>query len=539
MKTAKLLPIFLLLVLLALPLAYSEPIGYGKLVEPSNPFLSFVISPTTAPNGANCDSSIDNSKRFPSTSDVMSLGAICASTSRVIAYFCNDNSCSNRNLIADKFRLDGALPIFNVGTGNDIFYECYNCEGSTQTTCSKSGESLYINNNIIAKDKCSNPTFSVVPSAYKTIYLCNAATPPSDAILVGSFDGYKQYIRQDSSCGTQLCPLEYCPNGEEMPYDSKCNPLPCPDQLCVRDGKSYKIGDTIYQACSTDKKSSIKGVVVNVDNNECQVDHKTSECSNTCAYNGVCDNALPTGCTKKDEATEEGKPCCNGLVKHKGLLGLGFERCGSINNTNCVKEGDRKIINSCCTPLVVNLNGYCVQPTECGIQETKEKCESTTDPATRQCYWTGSGCAKGGFQKSRTLEEYSKLQRDALRDSLCRDTFYCAPREGFTISCVENEETVAYVEKARSGRSILQFFSDNLGQGAFGTKDGLCVAVAEEQDDDSELSNAFTKFVNSLGSSVNKAFGGKSKTGLDDSTLGWLIIVAIAIIAIISFSGKK
>lgn len=489
MNKVKILPILLILFLAALPLGYSEPIDYGIILQPSKPFLSFIVSPILAPNGANCDSTLDTSKRLTTSDDVMALGVICAPTSRVLAYYCNDYSCSNKNLIADKFKLDGVLPSFNVGTGNDVLYECYNCEGSTQASCSKTGNSLYINNNFVEIDKCSNPTLSIVPTAYKTIYLCNGVSVPSNYVLVNSFDGYMEYLGQDTSCGTQSCPITYCPNGAERPYDSHCNPLPCPPPTCVRDGNTYRIGDIAYKICSGDKKSTLTGIVVNVEGNQCQYDIKTANCQNTCS-NGICVESPPTGCTKEGEATETGKPCCDGLIEYdKGLFS--FERCVKKEDTlNCAKEGEFANFRSCCeglTPISEKL----------GALQCVSKCSLPS----------GSTCdlvnIAGGD--------------DTQPSNQCKSGI-CVDVGGVGGRC-HSEDTYSL----KSGIEIKQH-SD---------------CVVEEENGSSEGKGKFTKFVESLGKSINSAFGGKSKTGLDNSTLGWLVISAIGIIILIAFTGGK
>ena len=48
----------------------------------------------------------------------------------------------------------------------------------------------------------------------------------------------------------------------------------------------------------------------------------------------------------------------------------------------------------------------------------------------------------------------------------------------------------------------------------------------------------FTDFIKNIGKSLNTAFGGKAKSGLDDTTMGYIVLGIVAFFIIIAFRGR-
>lgn len=89
---------------------------------------------------------------------------------------------------------------------------------------------------------------------------------------------------------------------------------------------------------------------------------------------------------------------------------------------------------------------------------------------------------KTGIQIARTLDEYEGLTSQAIRKSLCRETSHCQQKEGFTVECLDNEDTEPIVEKGKQGKSFLDAIASFAGKAAFGEKEGLCIATSIEED---------------------------------------------------------
>ena len=67
-----------------------------------------------------------------------------------------------------------------------------------------------------------------------------------------------------------------------------------------------------------------------------------------------------------------------------------------------------------------------------------------------------------------------------------------------------------------------------------GNKEGYGFCIEESTSD-----FKWSKFVDSIGKGVNEAFGGKAKTGFENSTMGYIVLVVVAIFIIIILSGRK
>ena len=513
MKKLLFLPIIFLLVLV-LPLSLADEIRV-PITQPKTFFSFFSVFPDTL-NGLSCDATADATKIFIS-SDTMSVGVSCGNNAYVNLYSCQDSSCSNYASVGRKAKVNGIEPIYSgLGVGNQYIYFCYNCGQTTQPiTCYYCGGGIVqsTTSNVYAEyGGCEKYPYQE-PKLYSSPPTCSGCSPNWKCAIAGDcINGVQKLYCYD---------VNNCNSNVNKPAETQSCVI---SNTCIYNNLNYVIGNVIDECSSLGRKTTITGR--NFGGN-CQTSFES------------CVTPPPTNCAKEGEKTKFNFPCCSGLVRDfSGFAGIG---------DTCIKPESPQNITKCNPETLENC------PRKLTIKAEKLSSSTLADKLASQCE-RSIECRNNNCISLKKLEEEGFITtKDAdsvsaeLKGTLTGTGIgavgglaLCVAGAGFLGFTTGGLLTFPILIGVCSGGGALTggiagyWSSKGIKAIQAGDKEayGFCIEEGKKE----PLS--FTKFVDSIGKGVNEAFGGKAKTQISDTTMGWIVLIVVFIIILMIFTRK-